>query len=82
MKDAKNLRIDTLQPRFTVGIVWFKERAVWLPELEAELLAYPHGVHDDVIDALAYIEQMSATPYQSRNSERWNDDWNPIAGKM
>ena len=82
VKDAKNLRIDTLQPRFTVGTVWFKERAVWLPELEAELLAYPHGAHDDVIDALAYVEQMSATPYQSRNIERWNDDWNPIAGKM
>ncbi len=78
----KELRIDTLQPRFAVGAVWFKQRAVWLPELEAELLAYPHGVRDDVIDALAYVEQMSATPFRSRTMEGVRDDWNPIAGKM
>lgn len=78
----KELRIDTLQPRFAVGTVWFKERAVWLPELEAELLAYPHGVRDDVIDALAYVEQMSATPFRSRTMEGVRDDWNPIAGRM
>ena len=78
----KELRIDTLQPRFAVGTVWFKERAVWLPELEAELLAYPHGVRDDVIDALAYVEQMSATPFRSRINEGVRDDWNPIAGRM
>lgn len=78
----KELRIDTLQPRFVVGSVWLKSHAVWLPEIEAELLAYPHGLNDDVIDALAYVEQMSATPYQSLDNGRWNDDWNPIAGKM
>lgn len=78
----KELRIDTLQPRFVVGSVWLKSHAVWLPEIEAELLAYPHGVNDDVIDALAYVEQMSATPYQSLDNGRWNDDWNPIAWKM
>lgn len=78
----KELRIDTLQPRFAVGTVWFKQQAVWLPEIEAELLAYPHGARDDVIDALAYVEQMSATPYASRNEGWYTEDWNPIAGKM
>ena len=78
----KELRIDTLQPRFAVGTVYFKEQAVWLPEIEAELLAYPHGARDDVIDALAYVEQMSATPYQSRNEGWYTEEWNPIAGKM
>ena len=53
----KELRIDTLQPRFAVGTVWFKRNASWLDKLESELLAYPHGAHDDVIDALAYMEQ-------------------------
>ncbi len=79
----KELRIDTLQPRFAVGTVWFKAGAVWLPEVENELLAYPHGAHDDVIDALAYIEQMSAKPYGYTKSEGGvNEDWNPIAGRM
>lgn len=79
----KELRIDTLQPRFAVGTVWFKSRAVWLAEIESELLSYPNGARDDVIDALAYVEQMSAKPYQySGYGGMVSDDWNPIAGKM
>ena len=56
----KEIRIDNIQPRFAVGTVWFKRNAPWLDKLEGELLAYPHGTHDDVIDALAYMEQMTA----------------------
>ena len=82
VKDAKNLRIDTLQPHFAVGAVWFKSQAVWLSELEGELLSYPHGAHDDVIDALAYVEQMVSVPYSSRYEEGLNEGWNHIAGRM
>ena len=78
----KELRIDAIQPRFAVGTVWFKTGAVWLPEIESELLAYPHGAKDDVIDALAYIEQMASTPYGNRYEGGLSEDWNPIAGKM
>lgn len=79
----KEIRIDSIQPRFAVGTVWFKSGAVWLPEIESELLAYPHGARDDVIDALAYVEQMSAEPYDySKTERRFADDWNPVAGKM
>ena len=78
----KELRIDAIQPRFAVGTVWFKAGAVWLPELENELLAYPHGARDDVIDALAYVEQFSTEPYAMRMEGGVNEDWNPIAGKM
>ena len=78
----KELRIDAIQPRFAVGTVWFKSKAVWLPEIESELLAYPHGARDDVIDALAYIEQMAATPFVYRREGGLSEDWNPIAGKM
>ena len=78
----KELRIDAIQPRFVTGTVWFKSQAVWLPEIESELLAYPHGARDDVIDALAYIEQMAATPRSFTREGRYVEDWNPIAGKM
>ena len=54
----KELRIDTLQPRFVVGSVWFRSRASWLEDIQRELLSYPHGAHDDIIDALAYVEQL------------------------
>ncbi len=77
----KEIRIDSLQPRFAVGTVWFRRGAVWLEKLESELLAYPHGAHDDVIDALAYVEQVANAPYEGYE-RRLNDDWNPIAGSM
>lgn len=79
----KELRIDAIQPRFAVGTIWFKRHAAWLDKIEGELLAYPHGAHDDVIDALAYMEQMAAEPF---NYEKYrggvSGDWNPIAGLM
>ncbi len=79
----KELRIDAIQPRFAVGSVWFKRGAVWLDKLEGELLSYPHGAHDDIIDALAYMEQVVGEPYgrgEMRGGEL--EDWNPIAGRM
>ena len=81
---SKEIRIDTLQPRFAVGTVWFKTGAVWLTEIENELLSYPHGARDDVIDALAYMEQLSSEPYEyrTRYGGEVNEEWNPIAGKM
>ena len=79
----KELRIDAIQPRFAVGTVWFKRNAAWLDKIENELLSYPHGAHDDVIDALAYMEQLAAEPFSVNNyGGGVNDDWNPIAGMM
>lgn len=76
----KELRIDALQPRFAVGSVWFRRGAVWLDKLEGELLAYPHGAHDDVIDALAYMEQIALEPVGSGSTSDWSNI--PIAGRM
>ena len=78
----KELRIDTLQPRFAVGTVWFKAGAAWREKIESELLAYPNGAHDDVIDALAYVEQVANEPYQTREWGGEAKGWNPIAGMM
>ena len=79
----KELRIDAIQPRFVVGTVWFKRNAAWLDKIEGELLSYPHGAHDDVIDALAYMEQLAAEPFTTQEYEGGvNNDWNPIAGMM
>jgi hypothetical protein len=30
----------------------------WLPDLRAELLAFPHGKHDDIVDALGLCGQL------------------------
>ncbi len=70
----KELRIDALQPRFSVGSVWFRALAPWLEKLEQELLAYPHGAHDDVIDALAYVEQLGVAPSGSEKIIRITEE--------
>ena len=76
----KEIRIDNIQPRFAVGTVWFKKGALWLEKLEGELLAYPHGAHDDVIDALAYMEQVAVAPYEYSGRGGLSEDWNPKIG--
>lgn len=61
-QNKKELRIEQLQPRFSAGTIWLPEEADWLTELEAELLSFPKGNHDDLIDALAYVEQIGIAP--------------------
>ena len=33
-------------------------RAPWLPDLKAELLAFPRGRHDDIVDAVGLAGQL------------------------
>jgi hypothetical protein len=40
------------------GKVYFPRHASWLATLEAELLQFPAGVHDDQVDALGLIGRM------------------------
>ena len=67
-----------LAPRFATGTIWFPLGAGFLTELEGELLKFPTGIHDDLIDALAYVEQLALVP------TAWNDedDDTPLAGGM
>lgn len=77
----KEIRIDNIQPRFAVGTVWFRRGASWLEKIEGELLAYPNGVHDDIIDALAYVEQLAVSPFPYEARRRGvSENWNPIIG--
>ena len=63
----KGLRIESLQPRFECGKIFFKEG---MDELETELLRYPSRCHDDLIDAMAYLLQIiqkASTPKTRQN---------------
>ncbi len=76
---AKEVRIEVLAPRFALGTVWFPKGAGFLTELEGELLKFPTGIHDDLIDALAYVEQLALVP------SSWGHDYDdmiPLAGGM
>lgn len=64
----KEERIAMLGPRFKAHTIYFPDEAPWLSELEGELLAFTmkgtRGLHDDIIDALAYGEQIIKAPYR------------------
>lgn len=53
-----------LQGRFQNGRIVFKKGAPWLKKLEDQLLDFPNPLaHDDLPDALAYIDQISQAVY-------------------
>ena len=68
----KELRISQLQPRFNAGTIWFVwdtqfSKPEWLNELELELDTFTPtgmktGLHDDLLDGLAYMEQIAFAP--------------------
>ncbi len=69
-KEKKELRIQTaLQPRFGHGTIWFPSGDYdWVKKLKEELLTFPKGRHDDIPDALAYVDQIGEPPLAS-----WGD---------
>ena len=74
----KEVRIKALEPRFKAGMIHFPDIADWLPELEAELLTFPRGRHDDLIDALAYIEQIAEPPVVKRIQRKPIPTWSAV----
>jgi predicted phage terminase large subunit-like protein len=63
------------------GLVYHREHAPWLPDLESELLSFPVGQHDDQVDTIAYGWSLAmstttqpARPYKTPEksaSDRW-----------
>lgn len=49
--ESKQFRFDGVSPMFQAGEVLLPERAPWLADYEAELLAFPNGSHDDQVDS-------------------------------
>lgn len=54
----KLARARPLQGRMQQGRVIFPEDASWREQAEQELLRFPAGAHDDVVDALAWAVQL------------------------
>lgn len=71
---SKSGRIETaLAARYANGVIYHRRRMV---DFEDELLRFPVGTHDDLIDAFAYIVQMMTLPGDSRY-ETDNVDYMP-----
>jgi predicted phage terminase large subunit-like protein len=55
----KEFRFDGVIPMFTTGMVLLPESAHWLPDYEAELIAFPNGKFDDQVDTTSqYLEHV------------------------
>lgn len=54
----KLARARPLQGRMQQGRVYFLEDAPWRPAAEQEMLRFPAGAHDDVVDALAWAARL------------------------
>jgi len=54
----KGNRAKPLQGRMQMHMVTFQSDAGWLDKATEELLRFPTGVHDDIVDALAWMMQL------------------------
>jgi|TARA_A100001037_G_scaffold70362_1_gene62942 predicted phage terminase large subunit-like protein len=54
----KEARARAIQGRMQQGMVFFPKEAVFTGPLIAELLRFPNGIHDDQVDALAWVGLM------------------------
>lgn len=73
----KIARARPLQGRMQQGRVVFPERASWRHEVEQELLRFPAGVHDDIVDALAWAVRtaMDHSPPPQRRRGQGPESW-------
>jgi len=63
--ERKAMRINVLSPRFEWGNILLTQG---LFDLELELSTFPRGSHDDILDALAYVEYIVTYPEPLKES--------------
>jgi predicted phage terminase large subunit-like protein len=76
----KETRARGIQARIKQGTVLMNGDADWYPDFESEMLRFPRDVHDDQVDALAWIGLLlndvvvgqTAAEY---NDEQWEDEF-------
>jgi phage terminase large subunit-like protein len=65
-----------LQGRLEHGKITFNPNTSYTNDLEVQLVEFPtKGTHDDIIDALAYIDQVSVADFM--HTIELEDDWEP-----
>lgn len=65
----KVTRLYVQAAKFEAGRVYFPKNAPFLPDLEAELLTFPQGKHDDQVDSITQALAFKAFGYDA--SMRW-----------
>lgn len=57
----KAVRAQSIRGRMAIEGLYVPLNAGWLPDLRSELLAFPAGKHDDMVDALGLVGQLLDT---------------------
>lgn len=66
---SKEYRIESLEPRYASGRIYHNKLIKYNDELEDQLQRFPKNPHDDLIDALAYMEQFAYPPRKREERE-------------
>jgi len=65
-----------LQGRMEHGKITFNRNSNWNSELETQLIEFPSkGTHDDIIDSLSYIDQVSVADFM--HTIELEEEWEP-----
>ena len=54
----KPVRAQSIRGRMALDGVYIPQKAAWLSDLRSELLSFPAGRHDDIVDAMGLIGQL------------------------
>lgn len=73
-QDSKEERIRGLAPFYESGHIFHIQECPQLEELEIELLQFPTGRHDDIIDDLANVLEVASPPAASQRRRDRDDD--------
>ena len=85
---SKEERIRALAPFYEFGHAFHVKECLQLDELEYEMIHFPRGKHDDVVDALASVLEFASPPSRMQHQHRERSDRprsaykprNPITG--
>lgn len=67
-------KAQAFQARMSMGRVRWPAAAPWLQRAKAELLKFPHGKHDDLVDMLGHMGRGLRTMFAAHTPEAANDD--------
>ncbi len=57
-RHEKAIRARSIQGRMAVDGLYVPQYAAWMADLRSELLSFPAGKHDDIVDALGLVGQL------------------------
>jgi predicted phage terminase large subunit-like protein len=83
-KRDKIARARSIQGRMQQGLVYFRKNCNATAGMVAEMMRFPNGIHDDTVDAMAWLGQMLSLLVRPRETKAppkksWKDKLNKLA---